>query len=99
MAGIFEFVKNGHVIEGKLSFICCIGLLLLSAPCRANERENPSDITVGDYVLFGMYEQDNDETNGKEPIEWMILDMDDTHAFLLSRNTISHGKSVRFVNG
>ena len=92
MAGIFEFVKSKHVIDGKLSLICCIGLLLLSAPCRANERENPSDITVGDYVLFGMYEQDNDETNGKEPIEWMILDMDDTHAFLLSRYAIEQGK-------
>ncbi len=29
---------------------------------------------VGDYVILGSYEQDNDENNGKEPIEWLVLE-------------------------
>lgn len=28
---------------------------------------------VGDIVYFGTYEQDNDATNGKEDIEWLVL--------------------------
>lgn len=28
---------------------------------------------VGDYVIFGEYEQDNDTSNGKEKIEWLVL--------------------------
>ena len=28
---------------------------------------------VGDIVYFGTYEQDNDTTNGKEDIEWLVL--------------------------
>lgn len=30
--------------------------------------------TVGDIIIFGTYEQDNDLNNGSEPIEWIILD-------------------------
>ena len=34
-------------------------------------------------VFFGSYEQDNDETNGKEPIEWIVLDINDKGEYLL----------------
>ena len=29
---------------------------------------------VGDVITYGHYEQDGDETNGAEPIEWIILE-------------------------
>ncbi len=43
--------------------------------------------TVGSYVVFGSYEQDNDTGNGKEPIEWLVLDYDAANhrVLLLSR--------------
>ena len=31
--------------------------------------------SVGEIISFGHYEQDNDTTNGKEPIEWRVLDI------------------------
>jgi len=31
-------------------------------------------INIGDIITFGHYEQDNDTTNGKEPITWRVLD-------------------------
>ena len=40
---------------------------------------------VGDYVTFGSYEQDNDTTNGKEDIEWLVLAKEDGKALLFSR--------------
>ena len=40
---------------------------------------------VGDVVTFGTYEQDNDLTNGPEPIEWIVLDVKDGKAMLLSK--------------
>lgn len=42
---------------------------------------------VGSYVLFGSYEQDNNIDNGKEPIEWLVLDYDkeNNRALLISR--------------
>ena len=41
--------------------------------------------TVGKTVIFGHYEQDNDLTNGKEPIEWIVLDTQDGKSLLLSK--------------
>lgn len=38
-----------------------------------------------DSVLFGKYEQDNDLTNGKETIEWLVLDRNDEEIVLLSK--------------
>lgn len=44
-----------------------------------------SEAEIGCYVTLGSYEQDNDETNGTEPIEWLVLDVEDGKALLLSR--------------
>ena len=40
---------------------------------------------VGDYVFFGAYEQDNNATNGKEEIEWLVLDKKGNNALLISK--------------
>ena len=41
--------------------------------------------TVGDYISFGQYEQDGDDSNGTEKIEWKILDKNDDGILLISR--------------
>ena len=41
--------------------------------------------TVGSVVTFGAYEQDNDEENGKEPIEWIVLDVQDGKSLVISK--------------
>lgn len=40
---------------------------------------------VGSCVTFGQYEQDNDTSNGKEDIEWLVLNVQDDKALLISR--------------
>ncbi len=42
-----------------------------------------NDVEIGDTVEFGMYEQDNDKSNGQEPIEWIVLDIDENGNLLL----------------
>ena len=44
-----------------------------------------ANLSIGDTVRFGEFEQDNNLSNGKEPVEWIILDIDDDRAFLISR--------------
>ena len=39
---------------------------------------------TGDLLDFGHYEQDNDLTDGFEPITWQVLDVQDGKAFLVS---------------
>lgn len=43
------------------------------------------DAEIGDTYVFGEYEQDNDTSNGKEPIEWIVLDKDESSLFLISK--------------
>ena len=40
---------------------------------------------VGSNVSFGAYEQDNNNSNGKEDIEWIVLEKDDDKALLISK--------------
>ncbi len=48
-------------------------------------------LKVGDTYTFGAYEQDNDQKNGKEAIEWIILDKnqkDGLSLLLVSKQTL-----------
>ena len=40
---------------------------------------------VGSTVTFGSYEQDNDTSNGKEPLEWIVLSYQDGKSLLISK--------------
>ena len=49
-------------------------------------REILQDIpTIGSIVYLGSYEQDNIVSNGQEPIEWIVLDIHDGIALLISK--------------
>ena len=43
-----------------------------------------SCVEVGERVFFGSYEQDNNFENGKEPIEWFVVDVTEDKVSLLS---------------
>ncbi len=47
------------------------------------EAEIPQ-VQPGDIVVFGRYEQDIIRENGKEPIEWLVLTVEDDRALMLS---------------
>ena len=40
---------------------------------------------AGDYVFFGEYEQDNNISNGKEDVEWLVLEVKDGKALVISK--------------
>ena len=45
---------------------------------------------TGESVFFGTYEQDNDLTDGAEPIEWEVLDRQGNRVLLLSKYVLDH---------
>ena len=61
-----------------------LALMLISS---VSAFADASVIRAGDYMTFGTYEQDNDYINGQEPIEWLVLDVDESYgaALLISR--------------
>ena len=48
-------------------------------------KEQLKNVEVGSYIEFGSYEQDNNSSNGKEDIEWKVLDTKDGKALVISR--------------
>ncbi len=44
-----------------------------------------AQLSAGDVIEFGRYEQDNDLSNGPEPVEWQVLAAEDGRALLISR--------------
>ena len=51
----------------------------------AGESADVEDGKITTTVFFGSYEQDNDLTNGAEPIEWMVLKKEDGRKLLISK--------------
>lgn len=49
------------------------------------KMEKLRNAKAGEYVLFGSYEQDNDITNGRENIEWLILEVTGEKTLVISK--------------
>ena len=71
---------------------------------QQNEKAVAPDVQVGAYIILGSYEQDNDLSNGKEDIEWLVLAREDNKALLISRYSLDnqpyseHAKDVPWEN-
>ena len=42
-------------------------------------------VAENEYITFGTYEQDNNTSNGKEAIEWLVLEVKDGKALVISK--------------
>ncbi len=49
------------------------------------QRSILTKANVGDYIVFGTYEQDNKVSNGKENIEWLVLAKEGNRVLVISR--------------
>ena len=47
------------------------------------------ELSVGDSIAFGSYEQDGNTGNGKEPIRWVVLAMEEGRMLLLSESVLA----------
>ncbi len=67
---------------------------------QAESAEQPADkpynvvslkeARPGDVIVFGSYEQDGDTSNGKEPLEWLVLGSKDGSLFVMTLYAIEH---------
>lgn len=54
-------------------------------PTPTPESKTSKSVSVGDVITFGKYEQDNNESNGKENIEWLVLAKEGDRVLILSK--------------
>ena len=48
-------------------------------------KEKLKNANVGSYVTFGAYEQDNNNSNGKEDVEWLVLAKEGSKVLVISK--------------
>lgn len=61
-----------------------------SAETEVQEEPEEPALAIRSTVVFGSYEQDGDKKNGKEPLEWVVLDVQDGKALLLTSKIIDY---------
>ncbi len=77
---VLHYKKPAFWIMIASVLICgVLAVCFLTNPLRKEKLPKP-----GDIITFGTYEQDNVTENGAEPIEWMVLDVFDGKASLIS---------------
>ena len=55
--------------------------------------------SVGDTIKFGHYEQDNNTSNGKEEIEWLVLAKDDDRLLVVSKYALDrHEYNTSYID-
>ena len=61
-----------------------------------------NELSVGNIFIFGKYEQDNNLENGPEFIEWIVLDVEEERALLISKYGLDalqfHNKETSWGN-
>ncbi len=70
--------------EGRVGTGAVLPAPQASAAADSTAASGLSDAPVGSIITFGSYEQDNNPANGKEPIEWYVLDKSDGQMLLLA---------------
>ena len=90
-------IKNAVMGFLAIAGICLVYLLCLFASNKVHETDvkNMSEScgeSMGNQktVFMGKMDQDNNPENGAEPIEWIVLDMQDGKALLVSKYALAY---------
>lgn len=93
--------KNKALIAAVVGVIAVIAVIIAVVAVLLIHGGNPvkdlKEARVGDTVTYGTYEQDGDYDNGKEAIEWIVLDKQDGKLLLISRYALE-GISYHYDN-
>lgn len=78
-------------MKRTIAFLLVLAMCLPLCACGSSEKVDFSTFRQkGNVVTFGQYEQDDDTTNGNEPIEWVVLKYDEKNnkALLISKDVL-----------
>ena len=70
-----------------IALMIAVGLMLSAFPV-STYADNGQTYEKGDIITFGQYEQDNNTSNGMEPIRWIILGYTDNNMYVISENIL-----------
>ncbi len=87
-------MNNGKIVEAYEALITLDGYKdsteKASSIYEEYKVEKLKTAKVGDHIFFGAYEQDNNTLNGKENIEWLVLDKKDGKVLVISNHILTY---------
>ena len=78
-----SFFAGAPVVTEAPIVVVDAPVVIQAAPAAAPETIIHDTLAKGDHFLMGYYEQDNIPANGREPIEWTVLDVNYTEGTAL----------------
>lgn len=77
--------KKVFIAIASVACVCAVFLILLKTVIIPKQRINKiKTANVGDIIVFGTYEQDNNISNGKENIKWLVLAKENNRVLVIS---------------
>lgn len=73
------------IITACVAFVIVLTTVIIPKQKMLKLEASLSNVSVGSTIKFGSYEQDNNKSNGKEEIEWIVLAVDGSKALIISR--------------
>lgn len=73
----------------KLIMVLALSVMLFTV-CGDAFCETSDMPSIGDIIEFGSYEQDAQSENGSEPIQWIVIKVDNDKSLLLSKYTLDN---------
>lgn len=78
------------IVETLSISLCTVTLVVaMSFTAIAKPKNLSKNIKVGDIVYFGKYEQDGNTKDGKEKIEWQVLEKKGGKVLLISKKILA----------
>ena len=71
--------------KAKKVIVLLIAVIMMLALTACGTFGAAIKVHIGGIIEFGAYEQDNDTSNGKEPIEWKVLARDGSKILVISK--------------
>ena len=81
--------RDGNVTDFRTGVRPCIQVRIPAAD-TADTVGDLSSAQVGDLIIIGRYEQDNDLDNGPEAIQWRVLDKKDGKLLVISDKALDY---------
>lgn len=79
--GIFKIIT-------AITVVVIVVVIVINVAKQSATNNAIDNAYVGDIIEFGSYEQDNSSINGKEPLEWIVLDVNGDEVLLVTRYVI-----------
>ena len=78
-------LERGEGIEAYEAFLNLDGYKDSAEKIKAIYEQEFKSVDVGNYIFFGAYEQNNDTNDGREAIEWLVLETNGSRALVISK--------------